>query len=60
MKTNTKHTYLDYKTIQQESHCVDCTISEADFYTNRPNLYRINAIVCDLNKHLKITTGGRL
>ena len=53
MKRETANTYMDYQSILDESHCIDCTITEDDFNTNRPNLYRINYIASDINRHLK-------
>lgn len=61
MNTEVKITYPDYKAIKEESHCFDCTIAEADFFTNHPNPCRINTIVSDINRYLKRKgTGGRL
>ena len=48
-----KTTYWNYKEIQKESHRIDCTITEEDFNTNRPNSCRINALISDMNRHLK-------
>ena len=60
MKKNTIVTYPDYKKIRKDSHCTDCTISEADFNTNRPNPYRISAVASDINRYLRYGTGGRV
>lgn len=60
MERETKITYPDYKAIQKESHRIDCTISEADFYTNHPNLNRINTTASDINRYLKYKRGGRI
>lgn len=60
MKNEKKITYLDYKTIQEKSYCIDCTIDEADFDTNRPNPRRIDTIVGDIKRYLKRKTGGNL
>lgn len=61
MKTEneTKFRQLDYKTIRELSHRIDCTITEADFDTSKPNPYRIDYITSDINRYLK-HTGGRL
>lgn len=56
----TKFTYMDYKTIQKESHRIDCIITEADFSTISPNPYRIDYIASDINRYLKRRNGGNL
>lgn len=53
IEKETKNTYLDYKTIRELSHRMDCTITEADFCTSYPNPYRIGYIVSDINRYLK-------
>lgn len=50
---------LDYKRIRELSHRIDCTITEADFNTNRPNPRRIDYITSDINRYLKYT-GGKI
>ena len=60
MNRNTMLVYPDYKAILAESHRFDCTITEADFNTCRPNPYRIDYIVSDINRYLKYKDGGRL
>ena len=58
MENKIKFKEPDYKTIRELSHRIDCTITEADFNTNHPNLDRINYIVSDINRYLK--RGGEL
>ena len=58
MKNKTKSTYPDYKAIRAEARKIDCTITEADFYTNHPNRCRINSIISDINRHLKYKGGN--
>lgn len=53
MKTETQNTYPDYKTIRIKAQRIDCTITEADFNTHRPNPYRIDYMVSDINRHFK-------
>lgn len=53
MKTETKFTYMDYKAIREESHRMDCTITEADFNANHPYPYRIDYAASDINRYLK-------
>ena len=60
MEREIKITYLDYQAIQKESHCIDCTITEEDFYTNRPNPYRIAYIANDINRYLKNIRSERM
>ena len=48
----------DYKAIRELSHRMDCTLTESDFNTNRPNPYRIDYIAGDINRYLK--HGGKL
>lgn len=60
MKTEneTKFRQLDYKTIRELSHRIDCTITEADFNTSHPNPYRIDYITSDIHRYLK-NVGGK-
>lgn len=60
MKTKNKTIFRepDYKKIQELSHCMDCTITEADFNTSRPNPYRIDYMASDIHRYLKY--GGKL
>ena len=44
----------DYKLIREESRRIDCTISEADFYTSRPNPNRIAVAAGDINRYLNL------
>ena len=62
MKTEneTKFKKLDYKRIQELSHRIDCTITEADFNTSRPNPYRIDYTISDIHRYSKSKTGGNL
>lgn len=48
-----KITYTDYKAVQELSHCMDCTITQADFNTSSPNPYRIDYLISDISKYLK-------
>lgn len=43
----------DYKKLQEMSHRVDCTITEADFNTSHPNPYRIDYTAGDIHRYLK-------
>ena len=58
MKVVTNFTYPDYRKIRELSHRMDCTITEADFNTSRPNPYRIDYAASDINRYLK--RGGEL
>ena len=58
MENETKFVVPDYKKIHEISHRMDCTITEADYDTDHPNRYRIDYIVCDINRYLK--NGGVL
>lgn len=44
---------LDYKAIQKLSHRIDCTITEADFDTSRPNLHRVDYMASDIYRYTK-------
>lgn len=61
MKTEneTKIVMLDYKRIQELSHRIDCTITEADFNTSYPNPYRIDYTASDIHRYLK-HVGGKM
>ena len=59
MENKTKFKELDYEKIQELSHRIDCTITEADFNTSHPNPYRIDYAASDIHRYLKYT-GGRL
>lgn len=48
----------DYKTIQAISRRIDCTVTEADFYTSYPNANRIKYTANDINRYLKYTGGN--
>lgn len=40
---------------------IDCTITEADFNTSRPNPYRIDYTVADISRYMtRVKSGGRL
>lgn len=60
MGNKTKFKEPDYKLIQKLSHRIDCTITEADFNTNRPNPYRIDYAVSDIHRYSKSKMGGNL
>ena len=53
-----KITYTDYKTVRELSHCMDCTITQADFNTSSPNPYRIDYLISDISKYLKYAVGA--
>lgn len=53
----TKNTYPDYKSIRELSHCMDCTITQADFDTSNPNPYRIDYAASDIYRYLKYAGG---
>lgn len=55
MKTKDKVKIIepDYKKIRELSHCIDCTIREADFNTSFPNPYRISYTASDIHRYLK-------
>lgn len=53
MENKTKFKELDYKTIRELSHRIDCTITEADFNTSHPNPHRIDYIASDIHRYLK-------
>ena len=55
-----KNTYPDYKSIQELSHCIDCTITQADFNTSIPNPYRIDYLISDMRRYLKHKTRGKI
>lgn len=57
-ENKTKFKEPDYKRIRELSYRIDCTITEADFNTSRPNPYRIDYIASDINRHFK-HIGGR-
>ena len=58
IENETKITYPDYKSIRELSHCMDCTITEADFNTSHPNPYRIDYLISDIHRYLK-NVGGK-
>lgn len=60
MKQKMNLIYPDYKRIREESCRIDCTVAEADFYTSRPNPYRVAATASDVNRYLKRKIGGKL
>ena len=45
----------DYRRIRELSHRTDCTVTQADFNTSRPNPYRIEYIASDIHRYLKYT-----
>lgn len=53
-----KITYTDYKAVRELSHCMDCTITQADFNTSSPNPYRIDYLISDISKYLKYAVGA--
>lgn len=53
MENKTKFKEPDYKRIRELSHRIDCTITEADFDTSKPNPYRIDYIASDIHRYLK-------
>lgn len=58
MNTKVSIKQPDYKSIRKESHYRDCTITEADFNTSRPNPHRIAYAVSDINRYYKGSLGG--
>ena len=60
MITKMKDVYPDYKKIREESCRTDCTITEADFSTSRPNPRRIANAVGDINRYLMYKNGGKV
>ena len=60
MKTENKTKFKepDYNTIRELSHCIDCTITQADFNTSSPNPYRIDYLISDISKYLKYAVGA--
>lgn len=53
--------YVDYKAIREMGKRVDCTVTEADFGTSRPNPYRISYAVSDIVRYkARLRNGGRL
>ena len=60
MKAKRSFTHLNYKLSEEELSRIDCTVVEADFNTNYPNLRRINAIAGDINRYLKHRERGKL
>ena len=60
MENKTKFTQPDYKAIRELSHCIDCTITEAEFNTNHPNPYRIDYAISDIHRYLKYKAGGNI
>lgn len=55
-----KITYTDYKAVRELSHCMDCTITQADFNTSSPNPYRIDYLISDIYRYLKYKTGDKI
>ena len=53
MEKETKLKEPDCKTIRELSHRIDCTITEADFNTSRPNPCRIDYTASDIHRYLK-------
>ena len=53
IENDTKNTYPDYKSIRELSHCMDCTITQADFDMSNPNSYRIDYLISDIHRYLK-------
>lgn len=58
-ENNTKLKELDYKSIQELSHRIDCTITQADFDTSHPNPYRIDYTASDIHRFFKYV-GGKI
>ena len=52
-----KNTYPDYKSIRELSHCMDCTVTQADFNTSSPNPYRIDYLAGDIHRYLNYAGG---
>lgn len=58
-KHNTMARTPNYKAIQFLSQCMDCTITQADFDTSKPNPHRISYVASDIHRYLK-HVGGNL
>ena len=59
-ENKTKFKEPDYERIRELSHRIDCTITEADFNTSRPNPYRIDYTASDIHRYLKYAGGATL
>ena len=59
MENKTKFKEPDYKAIRELSHRIDCTITEADYYTSHPNPYRIYYMASDIHRYLKYVNKER-
>lgn len=57
IENETKITYLDYKSIRELSHRIDCVLYESDFSTYYPNRWT-DRTMADINRYLKY--GGKL
>ena len=57
IENETKITDLDYKSILELSHRMDCTITQADFDMSSPNPYRIDYFISDIHRYLKYAGG---
>ena len=57
IENETKITYPDYKSIRELSHCIDCTITQADFNASNPNPYRIDYLAGDIHRYLEYVGG---
>lgn len=57
MKAKKEFIYPDYEKIRKESRRIDCTITEADFNTDRPNPRRIDYTASDIRRYLKYASG---
>lgn len=58
-KSEIKIVRPDYKKIREISKRMDCSVTEADFNTNRPNPYRIDYTASDIHRYLRYV-GGKI
>ena len=58
IENKSKDTFPNYQKIREMSKRMDCTISEADFNTSRPNPYRIDYAASDIHRYLTLKRKG--
>ena len=54
MNVQIKNTYPNYKKIREEGYRISCSISESDFNTSRPNPFRIEKTISEINEYLRM------
>ena len=47
----------DYKALRELSKRIDCSVTEADFYTSHPNPLRIPYMISDINRYTRRING---